>query len=111
MAEARDPVRERDAQRVGSRRAIRAARGPFGSLGLSRGERCHPATLVAATGGAPSRPSELTGGPARFRHATASVACVVACDEIGFTKEGIARTTEDDRPSKKATAPAGVAGP
>ncbi len=27
------------------------------------------------------------------RHATASLACVVAGDEIGFVKEGIARTS------------------
>jgi hypothetical protein len=48
---------------------------------------------------------------ARFRHATASLPCVVACDEFGFAKDEIARTSEDDRPSKKAIAPAGVAGP
>jgi hypothetical protein len=44
------------------------------------------------------------------RHATASLACVVACDEIGFAKERIARTSEEDGPSKKAVACACVGG-
>ena len=51
------------------------------------------------------------GGRDRARHATASLACVVACDEIGFAKERIARTSEEDGPSKKAVACAGVGGP